>query len=97
MLIGPPFTVATYSSGESNAFSTCVGAASEDGATVSFIAPGGDAPNASTQAGRIGTRFVDGRGQHVAPSANGAFHIGATGGLLTMQGKGGTLARVVTS
>jgi hypothetical protein len=112
-LVAPPFSVAAQAAGLPGAFvaqnSTEADGTSGQAATVTFIAPPYSTPNAevaltaTTDAGSAAamrTGFVDGRGKHIRPASNGAYHIGATGGTLSMQpvqANGGAAVTVTTT
>jgi type 1 fimbria pilin len=109
-LVAPPFAIAALSATQSGAFTASsrsqTGDAGDSVASVSFDAPPYSTPSASVSIASVSgdavphatkTRFVDGSGKRIAAAPDGAFHVGASGGVLSMRAKGSTLMTVVTN
>jgi hypothetical protein len=98
-LVAPPFSIAAASAAGSN-FATGSYGLTGDSAQVVFTAPVYSSPSAhvSVDAGRAAApaiSFEDGLGRRIAPSAAGEYHVGASGGILSM--KGASVATIVTT
>jgi hypothetical protein len=96
-LVAPQFMVATQTASASSAMHA-TGATNGDVTTVTFLPPPNSAPSADVSLdGQTQARFVDGRGHITTPGARGAWHIGASGGTLTMQGSAAKTVTLVTN
>lgn len=93
-LVAPPFGMSTNAGADGATFTANGRAAKDESGTVrvTFSPPVTDAPNATvtiaSDSHAVDTRFTDGRGRRIAPGTAGAFHVGATGGVLSMRHSG---------
>ncbi|GAB5100727.1 MULTISPECIES: hypothetical protein [unclassified Caballeronia] len=95
-LVAPPFGVSTSTAATSATFSA-TNHASDQTVSVHFTPPPTDAPNARVAiAGSVYARFADGAGRQTARGSDGTFHVGATGGVLSMSAPSTALVTVVT-
>lgn len=96
-LVAPPFALSTNArtSADGPGFSAR-GDQSGNTASVTFTPEPNSAPSADVSLsvdnhratpGELNASFADGKGRRIAPNSGGVFHVGASGGVLSMQGK----------
>jgi hypothetical protein len=98
-LVAPSYSISMQSAAHSSAFATQTVAARKDAdaTTVTFTALPGGLPSADVTVTTKGERFIDGNSRRITRNKNGAYHIGATGGVLSIPAQAANGATIVTS
>jgi hypothetical protein len=97
-LVAPSYSISMQSATHSSAFATqTVSARKEaDATTVTFTALPGGLPSADVTVTTTGERFIDGNSRRVTRNKSGAYHIGATGGVLSIPAQAAKDITIVT-
>lgn len=105
-LVGPQFNITTVRQTPAPRSDTLWTGHDGSAVTVTFAAPPGGAPSADVTlrindgaASRIGaatldtvaTSFIDGTGRTARPGADGQYHVGGAGGVLSLGAKSGNV------
>ena len=100
MIVAPPFAVALGSQSQTSAARVQTGRAAADGnrvAAVAFAADRNNPPSADVsltvpghESDLLAPSFTDGTGHRVARGVGGVYHVGATGGELTISARPGS-------
>lgn len=98
-LFAPSYSISTGRTAHSGASTTQSVSTQKDtnATTVTFTALPGGLPSADITLTASGERFIDGNNRRIKPNKNGAYHIAATGGVLSIPTQAANTIAVFTN